>query len=81
MRVSCLPCNVPSNSLCPAYKLETHRKTERMWEYDYINTDKFKIATSVFKGFRGLMKVINLDISVVFFSLIDTKREFIDLAN
>lgn len=43
--------------------------------------DKFKIATSIFKGLGGLMKIINSDNCVVFFSLTDTKRELIDLAS
>lgn len=81
LRVLCLFCNVFSNSFCFVYKLEIYRKIERMWEYDYINIDKFKIVILVFKGFRGLMKVINFDIFVVFFLLIDIKREFIDLVN
>ena len=77
--MSGLPLIVFSNHLCPTHDRETQRKTRRH-ECDYINMDKFKIATSIFQGLGGLTKIINFDNCVVFFSLTDTKRELIDLA-
>lgn len=52
---------------------ETPKKTRRIQEYGYINMGRFKIGTSIVTGPGGLVKIMNSDISVVFFTLRDTK--------